>query len=731
MSAPRTSRLLTFARELQRASTFFELLSMTRDEVEQVLGYRHAWMFISETDEITEVKLIDYAGSKRDQVWEQVPVIPAKGDAMIEEIMRSDRPVIVEDARTDPRTNKQIVEMQGNRTIVNVPLRLVDKPFGAFGTGTFGDEGCCAPTPEQVDYLIGMGNQLSVAAGRIRFLEERRRADLALRKSEEDLRITLHSIGDAVIATDAAGLVTRMNPVAEQLTGWPFAEARGRPLSEVFRIVHEDSHTEVESPVDHVLRVGTVMGLANHTALISRDGTTRAIADSGAPIRDEAGELRGVVLVFHDQTRQRAAERAAQRATDRLKVLVETSQQLASTTNVEVLARTIAQRISELIGEVCAIRLISKDGMWLEAPGAVYHPDPEKTAYASEVLETTPWRVGHGLLGKVAATGEALLLPTLSRAEIAAHSPPRYHALAEHLDVASLLAVPLKARGRVVGVMSMARSASREPYNDDDLRLVQDVADRAALAFENAQLLAELEERVVERTAALAEANRELETFSYSVSHDLRAPLRSIEGFSSALLSDFEDELPSKVHDYLGRIHGAAQRMSSLIEDLLRLSRVGQAEFRREWINVSAIAASVVGELQRSQPERKVQVNVQAGVVAVADPRLVRITLENLLGNAWKFTAKTPSPEIEFGATEQAGEFVYYVRDNGAGFDMKYAERLFGAFQRLHSDSEFPGTGIGLATVHRVVQRHRGRIWATAAVNQGATFRFTLPPVQD
>jgi signal transduction histidine kinase len=222
-------------------------------------------------------------------------------------------------------------------------------------------------------------------------------------------------------------------------------------------------------------------------------------------------------------------------------------------------------------------------------------------------------------------------------------------------------------------------------------------------------------------------ANKELEAFSYSVSHDLRAPLRGIDGFSQALLEDYADSLPAKGQDYLRRIRAGAQRMAELIDDMLRLSRVTRAEFRRGRVDLSAIATAVVTELERAHKDRAIDARVQPGMIASADPQLIRITLENLLGNAWKFTAKTEKPVIEVGSRDDKGEQVYFVRDNGAGFDMKYASKLFGAFQRLHTDKEFPGTGIGLATVQRIVHRHGGRIWVDAEVGRGAHFQFTLP----
>ncbi len=226
--------------------------------------------------------------------------------------------------------------------------------------------------------------------------------------------------------------------------------------------------------------------------------------------------------------------------------------------------------------------------------------------------------------------------------------------------------------------------------------------------------------------------NRELETFSYSVSHDLRAPLRGIDGFSQILLEDYADELDEDGKEYLGRVRAASQRMGHLIDGLLGLSRVTRGAMSRERVNLSSLAKEVSEGLREANPEREVEFSAQKGLEAQGDPRLVRAVLENLISNAWKFTEKEPGARVEFGVDEELSHRgrvpVYYVRDNGAGFDMAYVDKLFGAFQRLHGTNEFEGTGIGLATVQRIIHRHGGRIWAEGEVDRGATFYFTLRP---
>jgi PAS domain S-box-containing protein len=259
-------------------------------------------------------------------------------------------------------------------------------------------------------------------------------------------------------------------------------------------------------------------------------------------------------------------------------------------------------------------------------------------------------------------------------------------------------------------VSSAIRNVTERKRAEDELRALNDSERRHA--------------------AQLEVANKELEAFSYSVSHDLRAPLRSIDGFSSALMEDYADQLDDQGLSHLKRIRAATLRMAQLIDDLLKLARVSRSEMRTEAVDLSALADGILAECRKTEPNREVECVVQNHMVGHGDERLLHLVLENLLGNAWKFTSKTPRAKIEFAVADQGGEEVYFVRDNGAGFDMAYSEKLFGAFQRLHAAADFPGIGVGLATVQRIVHRHGGRVSADGAVGKGATFSFTLEAKQ-
>lgn len=311
-------------------------------------------------------------------------------------------------------------------------------------------------------------------------------------------------------------------------------------------------------------------------------------------------------------------------------------------------------------------------------------------------------------------------------------------------QVRANLAVPLLQGQTLWGLLCIHQCRGPRQWQATEIEFVSQIANHLGVALRQAQILASLRAEIAERQQAeesvqalnrelqqavleLTSVNRELEAFSYSVSHDLRAPLRSIDGFSQALLEEYGDQFDAIGQDYLNRIRAATQRMGQLIDDLIDLSRLTRSDMHREPVDLSALAQAIAAELQLSNPARSVSFTIQPHLVANGDPRLLHILLSNLLDNAWKFSSKQAHAQIEFGAqSRDAGSASYFLRDNGVGFDMAYVDKLFGVFQRLHGIHEFPGTGIGLATTQRIVHRHGGRVWAEGVVDQGATFYFTL-----
>jgi len=694
---------------------------------------------------------------------------------------------------------------------------------------------------------------------------------------------------------------------------------------------------------------------------------------------------------------RRREEAVRERIADRLRALTEAAREFSATTyDEDRLLDVVARRLGELLGDMCAIRAVSEDGEWLESTGAAYHRDPELLTATREIMALGRQRFGEGLSGRAAATGKPLLVSKTSPSELAALSEPQYRPFLERLQITSTITIPLTCRGKVVGVASLMRRDPEHPYDDDDFRFAETIADHAALAIGNARayvaeraardaaekatsafrqaqarfsrlweagvlgmLVSDLDHRVVEindtlldllhysrdeilsgsvvwralsppewhevdtraveqlradgiaglrekeylrkdgqrvpvlvgsamlvdgttecisfvldlterkeaqsalehlrqvraldeqramlaaivdasddaiigktlegvitswnqgafhlfgysagevvgksiallippgrekeeqmilehlakgqverfdtvrrrkdgrdidvsvtsspvrdatgsiigiskvarditdrisAEAALARAkdaaegaSRELEAFSYSVAHDLRAPLRGMNGFAQVLLDTYQDKFDADGQDWLEEILLNAKKMGSLIDGLLSLAQWTRSELRPEDVDLSAIVREVTARLSQSDSERTVEIEVEDGLHADVDIRLARALLENLLANAWKFTSKAPAARIEFGSTEKDGSRVFFVRDNGAGFDMAYVGKLFAPFQRLHTAAEFPGTGIGLATVQRIVHRHGGRIWAEGVVDGGATFSFAFP----
>ena len=492
-------------------------------------------------------------------------------------------------------------------------------------------------------------------------------ATQALPGYEERFRLLVESVKDyAIFMLDPEGRVVSWNAGAERIKGYSAEEILGRH----FTCFHLPKDVEAGVPA-RILETAVAQGRSvDEGWRVRKDGSQFWANVALTALRDETGTLVGFAKVTRDLTEQRRAAEVLRAGEEYARRIVDAAYDAFVAIDEEGVVTGWNRHAEEMFGW-------SRE----EAIGRVL----------ADTIVPTQHRDAHRRgLQHFLETGEG---PVLNRViELAA-----VRRNGEEFPV-ELTISPLTV-GRKYVFTAFIRDVTQRKEAEDKLRRY---------------------------TADLEAANAELDAFAYSVSHDLRAPLRSIDGFSQALLEDYAAQLDAAGQQYLHRVRASSQHMATLIDDLLQLSRVTRAEMSREPVNLSDLAHSIAADLQRSDPKRQVEFVITSGLEISGDPRLFRLVLENLLGNAWKYTARHPRARIEFGVTQYESRPAYYVRDDGAGFDMTYADKLFGAFQRLHAPGEFEGTGVGLATVRRIIGRHGGRVWGEGAVEQGATFYFTL-----
>lgn len=494
-----------------------------------------------------------------------------------------------------------------------------------------------------------------------------------LHKQVKELRITnvytrslIEASLDPLLVIAADGKVMDVNAATETATGYTRTELIGTEFSNYF--------TEPE----HVRSIYQDVLLAHShrnepLEIRHRDGHVTFVLYNASLCQDEKGQIVGVFAAARDITDHKQAEESLRESEERFHDLYENAPVAYFSIGTDGLIRQCNKSASEMLGY--GVQEI------LGRPILEFYAD---TAQGKEKAS---------LIFKRFLEGEAIVDKELQLQ---------------------------KADGtRVWGSLTVNPVRNTKGQIMESRSVIVDITERKQAENELKQYHNHLEELVRERTI-------ELEAFSYSVSHDLRAPLRTIDGFSQAILEDYEDKLDAQGKDYLLRIRTSTQFMGQLIADMLKLYRITSTEIDIAQVNLTQIAISVINELQQSQPERLVDIKIADGLEDSADPRLIHIALENLFGNAWKFTEKQEKAEIEFGTTKKDGKKVYFIRDNGTGFDMEHMDKLFAPFQRLHSVAEYPGTGIGLATVRRVISRHGGKVWAEGKSGRGATFYFTL-----
>jgi PAS domain S-box-containing protein len=598
----------------------------------------------------------------------------------------------IQDESLDTFLVGQVFKQKKSFYISNIELELSAKPYlsriynhGAKSTLAF-------PILDEKGEVLGIA---SLAARHVRTFSEdekelfntianmlgtaieQKTAELALKMSERRYRELLTDVSEGVGICDLKENILFVNRAFANILSYSPEELVGMNLNDLVDPGYLD---RIESPP---CRRTEDVSSAYDIQFITRNDERKLCRISAVPSRDNNGEIDGTVAIVTDITEQANAEEALRESEVRFRSVFEATavgMHLYELSDDGHLILIDANPAADVVLRSANDQYIGKP---LELAVPKIYSDTDITERYYNVMRTgIPWNTETTMKKDDTIVGSLQI-------QVFRTSP--------RTMVASFL----------------------------------DISERVIAEQEIRKLNEELSGRVEERTAELAAANKELEAFAYSVSHDLRAPLRTIDGFSQALLEDYTDIIDETGKDYLRRVRAAASRMSSLIEDILGLSRVTRSEMERRSVNLSEVVREVFEDIKALEPEREIDISIADGAIARCDRRLMKVVLQNLIGNAWKFTRNVEKPKIEFGIKEQDGKTVFYIKDNGAGFDMKYKDKLFVPFQRLHQPDEFEGSGIGLATVQRIMNRHGGLIWADGAVNKGATFNFTIPEKGD
>ena len=640
-------------------------------------------------------------------------VTVARKDVIISEDMAHDK-------RLEPNVKEQLLRL-GFQSAISVPFLFQQKVLGVMN---FLFKTLPGVDSEEHATLLAIGKTIGLAVANAMYVakletekHEHQLAESALRESEQRFRKVVENAADAIFIHDEQGHLLDVNQQACQSLGYGREELLQLKVQDFASNFDAKTETQIWQQMDRD-RPLTIEGVHQR-----KDGSSFPV-EVRLGLMEQEGKPVMLALV-RDITQRKHAEQAQQRAAKRLATLRKIDEAILMATSPAAIAQEALNHLAELIptkrASVTLFDLDKREVLFLAFRG----PGPQGE--------------GNGKILPLDATFgsiEALQQGHVHRFDI--EDMLQTEVVAKKLKQAGLrygVNVPLIANDELIGALNL--SGDQPPLAAGDEDIAGEVAGSLAIAIQQARLYekiqrhaSELERRVIDRTRELASANQELESFSYTVSHDLRSPLRSIDGFSHLLMDDYANKLDETAKEYLTRIRKASQRMGMLIDDLLALARVGRKRLEFSSVNLSEMALQISARLQDSEPARRCQWEVTPGLNARADPSLIHVVLDNLLSNAWKYTSKVARAHIEVGALDKNGQRVFYVSDNGAGFDMKYADQLFVPFQRLHQADEFEGTGIGLATVQRIIRRHGGEIWTESEPGKGAKFYFALNGVK-
>jgi len=656
---------------------------------------------------------------------------PARGIGMTWAIIESGQSIRLKDYDKDARAIPELRGL-GFHAFVGSPIVAEGECLGALGV--LSSDPLKVYLDRDQALLEAIGRLAGAAIQRARIfsslqqeLAERKKAEQALQESEERLRAIFENSLTGIALGAPSGQILTANPSFQNLFGYNLEELQKLHFGQLS--YPEDLPSENENIAK--IFAGEIPYFQTEKRYICKDGRLIWGRMLASLIRDQYGQPQFGLLLINDISEQKRMLEALHQRDAVLESVAYAAETFLKTPNWQDVIIQVLQRLGQEVGARHTYMYQAEKDVYGQLRFTARFKVDEATATA-EISErrftnSAPEIIGSKYWLAAMLRGDPYYgtLQSLTPEDIV---------LMRQMEIKSFLDVPIQVGNEFWGLLGFEDPFTEREWSEaeiDSLKVAASVLGAAIQREQMDQILlqlnAELEQRVRERTAELETANREMESFAYSVSHDLRTPLRGIDGYSKLLLEDYFDHLDAEGRDYLEKVRRAASQMGQLIDDLLKLSRVTRAEMHREEVNLTRLAEELLQELRRLDPDRRVETEIQADMFVFGDANLLHLALKNLISNAWKFSARQPLARIKFGYQTQEGGKVFFIQDNGVGFDMKYRHKLFIAFQRLHTSSEFEGTGIGLATVQRVVQRHSGEIWAEGEVGNGAVFYFSLP----